>query len=584
MNSQELNELMLLNRTIRNNIDYTASLLEQWKLDAANRQYGGLITQITKMMNQLQLYAEPLREFGIEPDLQEFMSLLSDVVKAQQNQDYILLGDLLMLSMKPFFEQLQQQMGQIMELQPADHLDRNLAMLDDREPELAQLIRAYLVSEQYEEDASKYSIESTTSGFPTIKRIREGEEFYLNSNQNPRMALRKWLVYELKNDAQEYHMLGVGMGHAYSILFGMVNSSFPIHFYETDIYVLTQSLRYENISGPIQEYIHIHYDPDLKQLLSVIKDKRCQFFLYQPAIRNIDNSGIRAAIEKYYVAKSSAREMDLSLRGNFYMNQKAAEAQQSQGNYHNVEELVPAFLGKEVYIIAAGPSLDKNLLQLKERDPQSVLIATGTVYKKLLRVGILPDYVIISEANRRVMTQVMLTPELVSEQTKKIPLIVLATTSPAICNAHPGPKYVALQYEFDLSEQKAAEEGRTLFMTGGSVSTTAFDVAVRLGAKKVVFLGLDLAFTDHKAHAAGTSSQNVPDEQSLSRVKGFYGDINIEDTVLTDYKFTLYRDWFRRRMQMEDVKQITVINATEGGAYLIGMRHMSLAEAMQLPF
>ena len=55
MNSQELNELMLLNRTIRNNIDYTASLLEQWKLDAANRQYGGLITQITKMMNQLQL-------------------------------------------------------------------------------------------------------------------------------------------------------------------------------------------------------------------------------------------------------------------------------------------------------------------------------------------------------------------------------------------------------------------------------------------------------------------------------------------------------------------------------------------------
>ena len=51
--------------------------------------------------------------------------------------------------------------------------------------------------------------------------------------------------------------------------------------------------------------------------------------------------------------------------------------------------------------------------------------------------------------------------------------------------------------------------------------------------------------------------------------------------VYADHKFVIYRKWIERRLLQEDSQKIEVINATEGGSYVEGMKHMLLAEVLK---
>lgn len=51
-----------------------------------------------------------------------------------------------------------------------------------------------------------------------------------------------------------------------------------------------------------------------------------------------------------------------------------------------VEELSMDFAGKDVFIAAAGPSLDKIIEPLKGRSDKSIVLATGTVLHRSMRL------------------------------------------------------------------------------------------------------------------------------------------------------------------------------------------------------
>lgn len=87
--------------------------------------------------------------------------------------------------------------------------------------------------------------------------------------------------------------------------------------------------------------------------------------------------------------------------------------------------------------------------------------------------------------------------------------------------------------------------------------------------------GLDLAFTNNLAHASDTSTMVATDEDELLEVKEYYGG-----KVLSDAKFIMYRKWIEKRIQSMDAKQIQIINATEGGSYILGMKHIPLDQVI----
>lgn len=569
MKNEELNILLEQIRVNLRELDLITIELSQWKLDSALRRYRDILARSMRHFDRISSNQVELNELGIEIHLSSIIQVLQEIATAWDNKDWIMIGDLFTLRLTPLFQDEFTQLRAISEVEIQDCLDKNLTLLSDNQPELAELLTQYINSQKYTEDYLKYRIEQTESGYYTLKCIMKDTSFYLHSNRNPYLEIYKWFSSVIRDDVSEYHLLGVGLGYSYQILRNMVGEGFTIHFYETELFVLTESLRYIPFTKNTFCRTFIHYDPSLQKLFQYIGKHDIQTLLYSPSIRNIHNEAVREAITKFYIADTSINETKLRLRGNFLANQAS--------DFHSIDELANTFKDRSVIIIAAGPSLDKNITQLQNRKTNSIIIATGTVFRKLITMNIVPDYIVISEANERVSNQLVVAVEKRTEEVKTIPLIILSSTTPTVTRGYEGPVYMAYQYEFDLAEATAQSKNCRLFMTGGSVSTTAFDIAIRLGAKRVIFLGLDLAYTDNLAHADGTSQRQALRDKEWVLIPASDGT-----EVYSDAKFILYRDWFQRRIKMEDIEEIEVINATEGGALIQGMQSKKLSEIVDL--
>lgn len=569
MKNEELNILLEQIRVNLRELDLITIELSQWKLDSALRRYRDILARSMRHFDRISSNQVELNELGIEIHLSSTIQVLQEIATAWDNKDWIMIGDLFTLRLTPLFQDEFTQLRAISEVEIQDCLDKNLTLLSDNQPELAELLTQYINSQKYTEDYLKYRIEQTESGYYTLKCIMKDASFYLHSNRNPYLEIYKWFSSVIRDDVSEYHLLGVGLGYSYQILRNMVGEGFTIHFYETELFVLAESLRYIPFTKNTFCRTFIHYDPSLQKLFQYIGKHDIQTLLYSPSIRNIHNEAVREAITKFYIADTSINETKLRLRGNFLANQAS--------DFHSIDELANTFKDRSVIIIAAGPSLDKNITQLQNRKTNSIIIATGTVFRKLITMNIVPDYIVISEANERVSNQLVVAVEKRTEEVKTIPLIILSSTTPTVTRGYEGPVYMAYQYEFDLAEATAQSKNCRLFMTGGSVSTTAFDIAIRLGAKRVIFLGLDLAYTDNLAHADGTSQRQALRDKEWVLIPASDGT-----EVYSDAKFILYRDWFQRRIKMEDIDEIEVINATEGGALIQGMQNKKLSEVVDL--
>ena len=88
-----------------------------------------------------------------------------------------------------------------------------------------------------------------------------------------------------------------------------------------------------------------------------------------------------------------------------------------------------------------------------------------------------------------------------------VPMLYLSTAYKGYAMNYQGKKYLICQNGYKKAEELAKQKGWHLYETGGSVTTTAFDVCIRLGCKSIAFIGLDLAYTGNLAHAEGAAKR-----------------------------------------------------------------------------
>lgn len=543
--------------------------IEHFEYDTALREIPLFTKNIQTLLQKVVETETELREMDLLPDYSYLIACISEINEAQENGDFVYLDDVLHCKLYPFFSNLLIMYQQVWEYREQGALEANLEALKELQPELYELL---LKIKDNIELSPDYLFESTNSGMQTIKKLEAGGSYYIYSNDNPRANIVRWTKNELKlsddelhkAEIREYHVLGFDLGYVYMGLDYHTKGLYPIHCYETDPAMLIYALSLRDYSGAFKRNLVLHLDPLLTEFASHMKEKQSKVLLYPPRVRMIENAEIRSSYMKYLVAQSSVREQAVLLNGNFIKNQ-------SMDDVKNVDSLSGCFAGKDIYIVAAGPSLDKNFMELKEvaKEDNALIVATGTVFRKLMKAGIRPDYVIISEANERVKGQID------GFENENVPMLLLSTATHVLYTTYQGPKYKIYQYEFAPAEKAAIEEGCRLYMTGGSVSTTACDVAIRLGAGRIIFLGLDLAFTDDLSHSLDTSRRDFVDSGNLTMILGYDGK-----EVKADSKFMLYIDWFKRRLKMDDIDKIEIIDATEGGAIIPGMKCMTLAEAI----
>ena len=231
-----------------------------------------------------------------------------------------------------------------------------------------------------------------------------------------------------------------------------------------------------------------------------------------------------------------------------------------------------------VIVVSAGPSLNKNIQDLKLAKGKACIIATDTAMKPLLNAGIIPDLFVIVDG---------LKPGKLFEHKdiSKTAMVTMTQVAVEPMKLHKGKKFFyysgsKLEDELLLELSRTKNKDCTLLNipTGGSVANTAYSLGINMGSEIIILIGQDLALTGNKTHADGTF-QDKMEEIDMDDPDYFEVDAVGGGKVLTRSDFKFYLDWFEDRIK--EWKNITTIDATEGGALIHGTKVMTLKNAIK---
>lgn len=501
---------------------------------------------------------------------EEIETMISELKETVAFHDYVYFGDLLELQVIPILFNMQSVLRSEVTIYSEDNMyfQNNLERLDKINPKLAQLLRNHTLQNQ-----ENYILEFTNLGTVSLSIQEDRFPYYIHSINNPFEDGRIFAQKYYRPETKHYVIYGFGFGY-HIIMMAKRYKDAKIDVFECDLDTLYLAFSYMDLSELLENpKIRIHYDPKFQLFGEHLGDKETnhsyskekRVIIYYPSIKTIPFPTVRNLMETMITQENIQEQAYPLLKDNFTNNIK----------YYNdvVDNLIYDFQDKTVYIVAAGPSLDKNVDMLKQVNRESnIILATGTVFKKLLKHKIIPDYLMVLDPNQKVYKQI----DGVEEST--VPMIYLSTAYKGFGQNYQGKKYIVLQKEFDLAENLAKELECDLYQTGGSVSTIALEVALRLKAKRIIFLGLDLAYTNNLGHAEGTSQRERKEHSEYIEVKAVDGG-----TVLSSKVFCDFRQWIEERIKTRTVeeKNCEIIDATEGGAYIEGTRIMTMKDAIQ---
>lgn len=552
-----------LYQRIENCIDWIERMHE-W---ICGQNYIHAINSIEELMICIQNISDELMTCPLfSVDVNYYKQMLCGIVEAQQQEDYVLFADLLKLQLQPLLLQCQEILIQNITFHESLELfNRNCRTMElHEERDGYKQLSAILKDWRNIRKASVYNsvqleVEPTSIGAPTLVAQSDTVRRYFHSNNNPYWGARRFA--ENVRTAEEYIIFGFGLGYHIQQL-AICQPDAKITVFEPDIGVLAEAFSYRDLTWMInQSNVRIEYDPEYIGFLNKTEATKAEILLYYPAVSMIPIEGIREQFEGIKIRLENFRVYEKQFQKNMKMN------------FHNIsqsaEVLKSDFYNKQVIIVAGGPSLDRNVELLKKCDrSRTRILATGAVLRKLLNMNIVPDYAIITDPKPYTMNQIY------GLEDCGIPLLLMATAIGEISQIYKSDKYLICQEGMPEAETYAREKGYEVFKTGGSVATAALDVAIRLGAGSIVFIGLDLAFTGNQTHASGMANETMDNELDCIQVPDWDGN-----TVATSKSFLMYLQWIEKRIVQEDVT-MEIYDATEGGARKQGMIPVKLEDVM----
>ena len=236
---------------------------------------------------------------------------------------------------------------------------------------------------------------------------------------------------------------------------------------------------------------------------------------------------------------------------------------------------VPAF------IIANGPSLDKNIKELSRIQDKGLIISTESAIVPLLKNKITPDILTIIERTK--YTYIYHFENI--EYPREISLLSLGLIDKKVFPSFPGQRIPIFRNLEAINQwiNKYLGDGSAMD-AGANVSHLAFEIAVYLGANPIIFVGQDYAYgTEGTTHSKdsvyleekGKKSMEIMKKKPVVYVEDNQGDLIASNQLWTD---------FRRGLEMKIAShpEKTIINSTEGGSRIKGTTCKKLSEAIDV--
>lgn len=251
----------------------------------------------------------------------------------------------------------------------------------------------------------------------------------------------------------------------------------------------------------------------------------------------------------------------------------------SMGNSYLLENLQNKFKDIPAYIVAGGPSLDKNVHLLKKVQNKAVIICVDTALPALHDRGIKPDFVTSIDYKNSTYEKFA---HIVNELSNDIALIVYSWAAPKVTKNFPGNKKIFLFTESNIENWiNSLINGKKVYPGASSVANLNFIAAVALGCSPVIFVGQDLAFSSEQSHfssAVLTVRDQVAEwhrtKKDLIWIQGVNGE-----KVPTTRGMKNIQEVFERFIHNHPGYYI---NCSEGGVHIKGTQYIDLEEVVNI--
>ncbi len=446
-------------------------------------------------------------------------------------------------------------------------LAANLEAVGARFPGLARILEA--------SPAEGLEADLTPSGDPTA-RLAGGP--WLHSTRSPRAEARRLASACLSRGEDCAVLLGFGLGYQAEAC--LEAGAERILVVEAEAGMLKAALGLRDLSALLgDERLGFMVGGEPEALIGALElsgaAKAGILALRAAEQYREDWYGRAAAAARRWLAKTSINENTLRRFGRLWVRNLArsighiAEAR-------GVSELEGAFAGIPALVLAAGPSLDLVLPHVREISRRALIVCVDTALRSILRVGIEPDFLVVVDPQywnwRHVADLESPGSFLVSE----------SAAWPAVFRRRSRSLFLGGSL-FPLGRAIESLSGiRGSLGAGGSVATSAWDLARLMGCPEIWMAGLDLGFPGGSTHAGAslfeqrslaTGRRLRPGSTSLAAAlldsRCFKAASNEGGEVLTDERMSLYAWWFESRLARSDSP--TTFSLCPGGLAIPGM-------------
>ncbi|MBP7553481.1 MAG: motility associated factor glycosyltransferase family protein [Spirochaetes bacterium] len=391
------------------------------------------------------------------------------------------------------------------------------------------------------------------------------------------------MLMEDKNSIDVLILYGSGLGYVlrrcYDIL--IKSSSLKIKPYimliENDIKMFLTSLKYFDYSEILQsENVKIFLEAEkevIGSFLQTIPTKYIRYHHHRPSYYL--NSDYYKATQNYINFVLDRKDMNSATFKRFQTLWTRNSIRNAPYflKSSKLKDLNNIASGLTSAIIAGGPNLNRSINFLFNNQNNMIIIAVDTSYKFLIKNGIKVDIIVTVDPqywNYKFLEGINITNEIiVTDSSIYYKIFNIAETN----------RFFIGNSIFPLNQYFDEGEDRGTLAAGGSVATTAFDVARIIGSKEIVLIGLDLSYPNRETHFKGaffeqsflsTSNFINTAEKMVYKYLTHVPLIKISSTngkVYSDQKMALFKKWFDREISLTSAK---VILPDLGGAYIEG--------------
>ncbi len=473
-------------------------------------------------------------------------------------------------------------------LNSMDTYKSNLDYLQEYFPALAEKFENF-------QQSGAFSLEPTRQGIPTLTcKFPDGKILSLHSRYNPAQEASQFINTLDCQKSSNFIVFGLGLGYH---IVELIKKA-PRHSKILVVEGRTEIFKYTMQCEHFTELLH---RPNIRWLIGedardpaiTLSDWKDSFALngflpvrFQPLTQF--NSEFCADFEKTLgdslretqVSHNTRRALSRILYQNCFQNFK------SSINSPGIVHLEGIANNEPVLVVAAGPSLDKNIQLIRGIQNSCRIIAVSTALKPLQEAGIEPDFVVAIDPK-----PVSSTAFENANPSSKTSLVFNPVIPENITDQFPGKRFVidAQPYLWKFLNTGATPKGE--LGESASVAHTALNLALHMGCTPIILVGQDLSFQSDRSHCSGAFHkeslvQNIGTNQTSGRLhqrqrggtasaarvsQDFFGNTISTTNALESFRFPF-----------EKIKKsgTRLVNATEGGVNLSGIENATLKEIL----